>query len=150
MTVAAILKQKGSEVVTVKPTDLVTDIAKIITSRRIGAVLVLTEDGELAGLVSERDVVRAVATDGTGALTLTAADIMTKSLTTVTPRTSIDHAMALMDAGYFRHLPVVEDSKLLGIISVRDVVRGHIQTQEQEVDALREYVHRGAKVDGLR
>jgi CBS domain-containing protein len=150
MTVAAILKQKGSAVITVAPSDPVTDIASIITSRRIGAVLVLTDSGELAGLVSERDVVRAVATKGGGALDLTAADIMTKNLTTVTPRTSIDHAMALMDAGYFRHLPVVEDSKLLGIISVRDVVRAHIQAQAQEVDALREYVHRGAKVDGLR
>jgi CBS domain-containing protein len=149
MTVAAILKQKGSSVVTVSPSDPVTDIANIITSRRIGAVLVLTDGGELAGLVSERDVVRAVATKGSEALELTAADIMTKNLTTVTPRTSIDHAMALMDAGYFRHLPVVEDSKLLGIISVRDVVRAHIQSQAQEVDALREYVHRGAKVDGL-
>jgi CBS domain-containing protein len=150
MTVAAILKQKGSDVITVTPSDPVTKIAHIITSRRIGAVLVLTEDGELAGLVSERDVVRAVATAGGNALTLTAADIMTKNLTIVTPRTSIDHAMALMDAGYFRHLPVVEDKKLLGIISVRDVVRAHIQSQAQEVDALREYVHRGAKVDGLR
>jgi CBS domain-containing protein len=129
---------------------LSTDIASIITSRRIGAVLVVTDSGELAGLVSERDVVRAVATEGGRALTLTAADIMTKDLTTMTPRTSIDHAMASMDAGYFRHLPVLEDGKLLGIISVRDVVRAHIQSQEQEVDALQEYVHRGAKVDGLR
>jgi CBS domain-containing protein len=150
MTVAAILKQKGSAVITVTPEDPVTDIADIITSRRIGAVLVLTDSGELVGLVSERDVVRAVATKGGGALKLTAADIMTKNLTTVTPRTSIDHAMALMDAGYFRHLPVVDDNKLLGIISVRDVVRAHIQSQAQEVDSLREYVHRGAKVDGLR
>jgi CBS domain-containing protein len=150
MTVASVLKQKGTEVVTVAENASVPEIAGIITSRRIGAVLVLTAEGGLAGIVSERDVVRAVATEGERALSTTAADIMTRNVTTVTPSTSLDHAMHLMDAGYFRHLPVVKDDKLLGIISVRDVVRAHIDRQAHEVDSLREYVHRGAKADGLR
>jgi CBS domain-containing protein len=149
MTVAAVLKQKGAEVITVPPSASVLEVARLITSRRIGAVVVC--DGErLAGIVSERDVVKAVAAQADAALTLTAADIMTREVTTATLRTTMDEAMAMMDAGYFRHLPVVDDGKLVGIVSVRDAVRAHIQHQEQEVDSLKAYVFRGAQADGLR
>lgn len=150
MPVASVLKEKGNDVVTVRSTATIQEIAGIITSRRIGAVVVQDDPGSLAGIVSERDVCKAVANKGISALSLTAADVMTRDVVTATPSTSIDRAMEMMDSGYFRHLPVMEDSKMVGIISVRDVVRAHIQSQEQEVDSLREYVHRGAKVDGLR
>ena len=149
MTVAALLKQKGSNVITVSSSTSVIEIARTITANRIGAVVVC--DGEhLAGIVSERDVVKAVTNHNEAALRLTAADIMTKDVTTASPRTTIDEAMAMMDAGYFRHLPVVDDGKMVGIISVRDVVRAHIQHQEQEVHSLKAYVFRGAEADGLR
>ena len=149
MTVAAVLKQKGDEVITVTPATSVTDIARIIASRRIGAVVVCEGD-HLAGIVSERDVVKVISAQGEAALRLTAADIMTKDVTTATPSTTVNEAMAMMDAGYFRHLPVVENGKMVGIISVRDVVRALIQHQEQEVDSLKAYVFRGAQADGLR
>ena len=150
MTVAAVLKQKGNDVVTVAPSATVREIASVIASRRIGAVVVLGAEQELAGIVSERDLVKALATSGEGALAMTAADIMTRDVTVASPATTIDEAMAQMDAGYFRHLPVVDGGAMVGIISVRDVVRAHIQHQEHEVDSLKSYVLRGAPADGLR
>ena len=112
MTVAAVLKQKGDEVITVTPATSVTDIARIIASRRIGAVVVCEGD-HLAGIVSERDVVKVISAQGEAALRLTAADIMTKDVTTATPSTTVNEAMAMMDTGYFRHLPVVENGKMV-------------------------------------
>jgi CBS domain-containing protein len=150
MTVAAVLKQKGNDVVTIAPSATVQEIAAIISSRRIGAVVVLGPGNELAGIVSERDVVKAIATHSQAALAMTAADIMTRDVTTATPRTTIDEAMAQMDAGYFRHLPVVDGGAMVGIVSVRDVVRAHIQQQEHEVDSLKSFVLRGAPAVGLR
>ena len=150
MTVAAVLRQKGADVVTVAPSATVQEIAALITSRRIGAVVVMEVAGRLGGIVSERDVVKALAAKGEAALRLTAADIMTRDVITATPRTTVDQAMELMDTGYFRHLPVVENGTMVGIISIRDAVRAHIQAQAQEVDSLKDYVHRGAKADGLR
>ena len=149
MTIAAILKQKGGEVVSVAPSASVTEIASIISSRRIGAVVVLS-DGRLAGIVSERDVVKAIAHSGEAALKMTAQDIMTQAVITATPQTSVNDAMSIMDDGYFRHLPVVDEGSLVGIISVRDAVRAYIQHQAMEVDSLTEFVFRGAQTGGLR
>lgn len=150
MTIASILKEKGGEVVSVSPTATLPEIASIIASRRIGAVVVLAEASRLAGIVSERDVVKAVATKGEAALHLTAQDIMTQAVITATPATSVDKAMSLMDEGYFRHLPVLDEGILVGIISVRDVVRAYIQRQALEVDSLTDFVFRGSHTSGLR
>ena len=150
MTIAAILKDKGTDVITVTPSAKVPEIAAIIASRRIGAVVVQDAPGALVGIVSERDVVKAVAAQGDAALQMTAADIMTKAVITATRNTSVNEAMTMMDSGYFRHLPVVEDGKLVGIISVRDVVRAVIQVQEHEVESLKSYVFRGEQQGGLR
>ncbi len=150
MTVAAILRQKGNEVVSVAPTATVSEIAAIISSRRIGAVVVLQPPRQLAGIVSERDVVKALASEGSAALQLTAADLMTRAVVTASPGTTVHEAMELMDEGYFRHLPVVAEGELVGIVSVRDVVRARIQEQAMEVDSLKEFVHRGAHQGGLR
>ncbi len=147
---AAVLKQKGSDVITIAPDATVQELAALISSRRIGAVVVSADGKRMAGIVSERDVVKAIAAKGEAALRLTAADIMTKEVVTATARTTMDQAMEMMDAGYFRHLPVLEGEELIGILSVRDAVRAHIQSQAQEVSSLMDYVHRGAKADGLR
>ena len=150
MSLGSILRGKGGDVVSVGLTASVQEIASIIASRRIGAVVVLAEASRLAGIVSERDVVKAVATKGQAALQLTAADIMTSSVVTATPQTSVDEAMSIMDEGYFRHLPVLDEGAMVGIISVRDVVRAHIQHQALEVEALKDFVFRGSQTDGLR
>jgi CBS domain-containing protein len=150
MTISAILKEKGGDVVSVTPATSVTEIASIIATRRIGAVVVLAEAKRLAGIVSERDIVKAVANHGDAALRMTADDIMTKKVITATPQTSVNDAMSMMDEGYFRHLPVVEDGTLVGIISVRDVVRAYIQIQALEVDSLTDFVFRGSHTSGLR
>lgn len=141
MTIASVLRQKGNTIVSVLPSTPLMELVSTIASRRIGAVLVLDEAGTLAGIVSERDVVKALASQGTGVHTLHAGDIMTRTVTTVTPSTTINEAMELMDRGYFRHLPVLEDSRLIGIISVRDVVRARIERHVEENDSLHAYIH---------
>lgn len=141
MTIASVLREKGNTIVSVKSHTPVMDIVATISSRRIGAVLVLDEAGTLEGIISERDVVKTLAQHGPDIHTMEALDIMTKTVTTVTPETSINHAMELMDKGYFRHLPVVDDGALVGIISVRDVVRARIERQDDEAQSLRTYIH---------
>ncbi len=150
MNLSAILKAKGGEVVSVSASTTIKDIAAVITARKIGAVVVLAQEKSLAGIISERDVVRVVSEHGADGLALTAEQVMTQAVTTATPQTSVNTAMELMDSGYFRHLPVLEDGALVGIISIRDAVRAHIQDQANEVDSLKSYVFRGAQVGGLR
>ena len=142
MSVAAILKHKTGDVASVAPEATVADIATILSDRRIGAVLVL-EAGRLAGIVSERDIVHRLAKHGAAALDMTASQVMTRHLQTATPHTSVGDAMAMMTAGRFRHLPVLEGYALVGIISIGDVVKARIDAQENEVDSLKAYVAGG-------
>jgi len=142
MQVGAVLKHKGYAVISVTAATMVTEIAEIISARRIGAVVVLDADGKLVGIVSERDVVKALAAHRAGILDMTADQLMTRDVKTATLGTTMEQAMGMMDAGYFRHLPVVENAKLVGIISIRDVVQARMMVQEQEVDSLKSYVAR--------
>jgi CBS domain-containing protein len=140
MTVAAVIRQKGRNVVSVSPDAGIAEVAAIIASRRIGAVVVLTDQGGLAGIVSERDVVKALAKHGAKVLELTASDLMTRQVTTVSMQTTVDQAMEIMDAGYFRHLPVVDGGELAGIISIRDLVRYRVMLHQRDVEALKAFV----------
>jgi len=140
MTIAAILKQKGPHVVHVDPVTRVDDIALLLSRRKIGAVLVLDSAGSLLGIVSERDIVQKIASDGAQALEMTAAQLMTQNITTATPATKVDQAMAMMTTGRFRHLPVVDGGVLVGIISIGDVVKRLIEDKSHEVDSLKAYV----------
>jgi CBS domain-containing protein len=142
MTVAAVLKQKGNAVVTVDASATALEIAEIITSRRIGAVLVLGTDKPVAGIVSERDVVKALARQPDKVLGLRADEMMTRDVKTATPQTSVDEAMEIMDAGYFRHLPVLDNGKLAGIISIRDLVKYRIMLHEHDVESMKAYIAR--------
>ncbi|MBV9538880.1 MAG: CBS domain-containing protein [Acidisphaera sp.] len=141
MTIAAILKEKGSDVVSVTPDTTVAQIAQIISSRRIGAVIVLGGGGELAGIVSERDVVKALAAKAEAVDTLRAEQIMTREVTVAEPSTTVEEAMEIMDHGYFRHLPVVDGGKLVGIISIRDAVKARLRRHEDDEQNLRSYIH---------
>jgi len=142
MTVSAVLKNKNNAVVSVKPTATILEIADIIATRRIGAVLVLDDAGGVAGIVSERDVAKGLAQHGAKVVDLLAQDLMTRDVTTATPRTTVDEAMSIMDAGYFRHLPVLEAGRLVGIISIRDLVKYRIMLHEHDVDSLKAYIAR--------
>jgi CBS domain-containing protein len=142
MTVGALLKNKDRSVVSVDPSATVLEIAGIISSRRIGAVLVLDPDGNVAGIVSERDVVKALAAHAGKVVDMRADDLMTRNVTTATLMTTVDEAMEIMDAGYFRHLPVLDNGKLAGIISIRDLVKYRIMLHEHDVDSLKQYIAR--------
>ncbi len=140
MTVASILRHKGHEVASVLPTARVAEVASLLADMRIGATLVRDTAGQLLGIVSERDIVRNLARHGSGCLEMTAAQLMTSVLHTVTPTTSVAEAMAIMTHSRVRHLPVLDGGALVGLISIGDVVKTRIGQQEQEVDSLRAYV----------
>ena len=140
MTVAAMLKHKGHDVVAVHPGDTVAEVIRVLAEHRIGAVVVLDTAGQLQGVLSERDIVTALAESGTEALGLAAAQLMTREVVTATRAMTVPEAMQLMTARRFRHLPVVENGRLLGIISIGDVVKARIMAQEDEVQSLRAYV----------
>lgn len=140
MTVSMILKSKGADVISVGPDNPLSSVIDTLASRRIGAVLVLHGDGRVAGVLSERDVVRALARHGAGALAMPASDFMTSEVVSAGPQDSIGLVMEKMTHGRFRHLPIVEAGHLVGIISIGDVVKRRIDDAEHEAQALRDYV----------
>ena len=140
MTVAALLKIKGYTIASVAPTAIVTDIARELSTRKIGAILVRDSAGQMLGIVSERDITRCVAQHGAASLTKTAAQLMTTALITVTSSTSVEEAMGLMSDSRVRHLPVVDDGALAGVISMGDVVKAKLSAQENDLDSLKAYV----------
>jgi CBS domain-containing protein len=140
MIVATILKHKGHDVAHVRPTATVAEIVRTLTERRIGAVLVLDAAGQMLGIVSERDIVRSLAEQGARTMEMTAAQLMTTEMHTSGPDTTVAEATAMMTAGRFRHLPVVDGEHLLGIVSIGDVVKARLSEQDYEVDSLKAYV----------
>ena len=140
MTVKAILSRKGSDVVTIAPTANLTDAVKLLAERRIGAVLVTGPDSRVAGILSERDIVRAVAERGHAALEENVGAVMTRKVTTCTEADTIAVIMERMTEGKFRHMPVVDQGKLVGVISIGDVVKWRVGEIEGESAALREYI----------
>lgn len=139
-TVAAILKHKGRSVTTARLTDTVRSVAEQLALRQIGAVVVVRGDGKIAGIVSERDIVRGLAEHGPDFLFEAAEQAMTRAVVTCTESVSLDALMTLMTERRFRHVPVVADDKLIGIVSIGDVVKSHIAEVEHEATALRDYI----------
>jgi CBS domain-containing protein len=139
-TVAAILKHKGRRVTTVEPTLTIAEVVDVLAEHRIGAVLVIDGAGQLLGIVSERDIVRSLAANGTRTLEMTAGQLMTRALQFAHPETTVAEAMAQMTVGRFRHMPVMDREALVGLISIGDVVKARIMEQEDEVDSLKAYV----------
>ena len=140
MTVAAILRHKGHEIASVSPRASVSEIVDLLAARRIGAVLVRDAASQLLGIVSERDIVRCLARDGAATLAVTAAQLMTTALHTVSPTTTVQSALSRMTASRVRHLPVLDGEDLVGLISIGDVVAALLAQQAQEVDSLKAYV----------
>ncbi len=140
MTVAAILKHKGYAVATIDPTARVSEVAQLLSERRIGAVLVMDTGEQMLGIVSERDIVRCLAANGARTLDMTAGQLMTRAVQVAHPDTTVAEAMRIMTAGRFRHLPVVDHDTLVGIISIGDVVKARIMQQDTVVESLTAYV----------
>lgn len=140
MFIESILGEKGGTVFTVPATATVAELVSELARHNIGAVIVTGEDGKLVGIVSERDVVRHLDKNAEGILQRPVSELMTKTLKTCRKTDTIDTAMSIMTRGRFRHIPVVEDGEMIGIISIGDVVKRKIEEVEQETDALREYI----------
>ena len=140
MTVANILRVKGREVATASSTEPLSNIVRTLAERRIGAIVICDAPGKVAGIISERDIVRVLAKSGASALTLPVSNYMTKEVKTCAEADTAEHCMALMTEGRFRHLPVVTDGSLSGIISIGDIVKARIEHVEQEAEALRSYI----------
>jgi CBS domain-containing protein len=145
MTIAAILKHKtrqfGEQPLAIcGPDDRIVDVAKQLARRRVGALLVLDDARKLLGIVSERDIVRSIATHGAVALEMTAGQLMTREVRTALPSMMVARAMEVMSEGRFRHLPVVDEGRLVGIVSIGDVVTARLRDAAQEVDTLKAYV----------
>ena len=143
MNVATVLKTKGRAVTTARPETTLKELADLLASKKIGAVIVTGEAGRVIGIFSERDLVRVVAEKGPSALTMTAGDVMTRNVVTCEERTTLDELMEMMTAGRFRHLPVVERDQLVGLISIGDVVKYHLADMALEVTAMRSYLTTG-------
>ena len=140
MTVSLILKDKGGTIITVAPQDRLAAVIDILATKRIGAVLVTDVVGGVAGVLSERDVVRALASHGAGALEMAVSDFMTAEVVHATPSDTVQYVMETMTRGRFRHVPILEDGRLVGIVSIGDVVKRRIDDAEHEAQALRDYV----------
>ncbi len=132
MTVATILRRKGYQVTTVQPTVTIAHVTEVLSDQHIGAVLVVDDTNQLLGIVSERDVVQCIAANGAGALDMTAGQLMTRALRFAHPDTTESQVMAMMTAGRFRHLPVMDNGALVGLISIRDVVESLVIERENE------------------
>ena len=143
MNVATMLKSKGRSVATVRPSSTMSEVAEILSARKIGAIVVVGDQGRVVGIISERDVVRFVAERGASALMLPVGECMTRSVITCTESTTVDELMEIMTSGRFRHVPVVQDEALIGIVSIGDVVKYHVADITLEVTAMRSYLATG-------
>jgi CBS domain-containing protein len=143
MFVSDILSQKGGLVFTVTPGTTVSQVAKQLSTRRIGSVLVMDGRDSLTGIVSERDIVRAISLHGDSALEFEASRVMTRDVVTCDPDDSIDQVMETMTRGRFRHLPVMRHGELLGLVSIGDVVKARLEEAKHETEALKAYIAAG-------
>lgn len=140
MLVRNILAEKGSDVVTMAPDETLAEAVQLLAKRRIGAVVVTKGGGRIAGILSERDIVRIIASDGPEVLARPVSAAMTAKVKVCREDNSVNDVMEIMTAGRFRHLPVERDGVLVGIISIGDVVKKRIEEVEHEAAEIRNYI----------
>jgi CBS domain-containing protein len=143
MTIAKILGGKGGAIVSISPTQTLQEAAKTLTAQKVGAIVALDSAGALAGILSERDIVRICAEQGAGAMAKLVSDAMTKDVLTTTPQDGIDAAMARMTDRRIRHLPVLQGGILVGVVSIGDLVKAKIDETLADADAMRAYIATG-------
>lgn len=143
-TAGQIMGARGTDVATIGPGASLAEVAEVLDTRRIGAVVVVEADGRVVGIVSERDVVRHLAADGAECMHVSVGDAMTGAVTTCHASTTTDELMQVMTDGRFRHVPIVDDAGgLFGIVSIGDVVKSTIERLQVEKETLTEYVTGG-------
>ena len=140
MIVKAILSRKNPAIITIEPDASLADAAKLLSQHRIGAVIVKGPGDRVAGLLSERDIVRVLAEKGAAALALSVGEVMTRRVVTCSEGDTLDELMERMTTGKFRHLPVVAGERLVGVISIGDVVKYRLEEIMTESNAMREYI----------
>ena len=140
MTVKTILSNKGSSVTTTDPAAILESGIRILAEREIGALVVLDAEQRVIGVLSERDIVRALAERGASALTEPLTRFMTRKVSTCTPSETVKSIMKQMTASKFRHVPVVEQERLVGIVSIGDVVKHTLMEMRHESEALHDYI----------
>jgi CBS domain-containing protein len=140
MNVAAILRQKGRAVTTAQPTTTLLEVANKLAAKRIGAIVVMSAEGAVVGIISERDIIRWLARRGSDCLLRPVSECMTSNVISCEENDTLDELMAMMTERRFRHLPVVTDGRLVGIISIGDVVKHHMAEVTMEATAMREYI----------
>lgn len=143
MNIGQILKAKPHGVSTARADDTLQEIATRLAQRRIGAMIIVGDGGKVGGIISERDIIRLIAEHGAKALSMRASEGMTREVTSCTKSSTLDEIMTTMTVGRFRHLPVIEDGALIGIVSIGDVVKHHTAEVELEVTAMRGYLATG-------
>lgn len=142
--VASIINRKGRDVVTITPAATLSRAASLLSEHRIGAVVVSRDGAQVDGILSERDIVRRFAeTDGVGTGSVAVSAAMTTEVRTATLETSIDELVQVMTEGRFRHVPITQDGRLIGIVSIGDVVKSRMDELEIAKESLQEYVTGG-------
>ncbi|MEU1426437.1 CBS domain-containing protein [Nocardia sp. NPDC005746] len=141
MRISEILRRKGGEVVTIAPDATVRELLRILAAHNVGAVIVSPDGTAMAGIVSERDIVRRLYRDGAPLLDSPVSTIMTAALHTCSPDDNVETLNAIMTEHRIRHLPVLEDGQMIGIVSIGDVVKSQISELETEREALVRYLH---------
>jgi CBS domain-containing protein len=139
MTVRAILDTKGHDILSVEPDAKLSAAVKILSERRIGAVLVMS-GGRMEGILSERDIVRVLGVRGAAVLDEPVSAVMTRKVVSCREKDTVSSIMERMTTGKFRHLPVVEDDKVVGLISIGDIVKWRVKEFESEQEALQNYI----------
>ena len=140
MTVAAILAQKGRQVVTMGPKQSLREVCETLATHKIGAVVLIDAHGRIAGILSERDIVRALAGEGAAALDSAAESFMSPKVVTCSEQDTTDQVLTRMTAGRFRHMPVIREDRLIGMVSIGDVVKRRMEHVEREAADMRAYI----------
>jgi len=140
MSLKGILAAKGGNIISIEPTADLAAAAKLLSTHHIGALVVLDSNARLAGILSERDIVRRMADIGTAALQLPLAQVMTRSVSTCDMNDSISSVMERMTEGKFRHMPVLDQGRLAGLVSIGDVLKLHIDTQSEQIRHLEAFI----------
>lgn len=140
MSVSEILSVKGRSVVTISHDETLHDAVQLLAAKKIGAVIVLNDDNSVCGILSERDIVRDIARNGESILSQKVASCMTQKVVSCDSSESVDSLMEKMTAGKFRHLPVIDNGNLTGIISIGDVVKRKIELAVQEAEEMKRYI----------